>query len=144
MGKICFFCGRNDVIKKGLKNGKQRWFCKACGKFFSSRKRADKKGMVELYTQGNYTVRQLASLFGFSERTVYRSLQRYSNNSSARPVQKDIVLLIGAGISASSPSRTTFRELSFGINSLVEKNESAIMLKESEPLSNKVSRYAGS
>ncbi len=96
MGKICFFCGRNDVIKKGLKNGKQRWFCKACGKVFSSRKRADKKRMIELYTQGNYTVRQLASLFGFSERTVYRSLQRYSNNSSARPVQKDLVAMMAA------------------------------------------------
>lgn len=71
-------------------------FAKRAASFFSSRKRADKKRTTELYIQWNYTVRQLASMFGFSKRTVYRSLQGYPNNSSARPVQKDIIAMMDA------------------------------------------------
>ena len=75
MGKICYFCGKNDVIKKGLKNGKQRWHCKACGRYFLFRMRSKKDRIIELYIQGNYTARQLASLLEVSERTVFRALQ---------------------------------------------------------------------
>lgn len=40
MGKICFFCNLNNVIKMGLKQGKQRRLCKNCERVFapSSRK----------------------------------------------------------------------------------------------------------
>jgi transposase-like protein len=94
MGKICYFCGKNDVIKKGLKNGKQRWHCKACGRYFLSRMRSKKDRIIELYIQGYYTARQLASLLEVSERTVFRALRGCSGRSSTGTVRKEIVAMM--------------------------------------------------
>ncbi len=86
MGKICFFCGSNRVIKKGLKNGKQRWFCKACERLFSSSSRISTDQVIGLCSQGNFTVRQIAVNLNVDERTVYRHLAKcHSCSGKKRP-----------------------------------------------------------
>ena len=76
MGKICFFCGSNKVIKKGLKQGKQRWLCKTCGHIFTPSSRIKDSQVIELYSQGNLTVRQIATQLKVNERTIYRHLAK--------------------------------------------------------------------
>lgn len=76
MGKKCFFCGSNSVIKKGLKQGKQRWRCKRCGRVFAPNTRVKSSAIENLYSQGNLTVRQIASALNISERTVFRHLAK--------------------------------------------------------------------
>lgn len=94
MGKICFFCGCNKVIKKGIKQGKQRWLCKSCGCLFSSTSRASTAQIVDLYSQGNLTVRQVADIFKIDERTVYRHLAKYKpGKEKARQPSKIIAMM---------------------------------------------------
>lgn len=76
MGKICFFCGSNKVIKKGLKQGKQRWLYKTCGHIFTPSSRIKDSQVIELYSQGNLTVRQIATQLKVNERTIYRHLAK--------------------------------------------------------------------
>lgn len=76
MGKICFFCGSNQVIKKGLKQGKQRWRCKTCGHMFVPSSRIDSAQVIDMYSQGNLTVKQMANLLNVNERTVFRHLAK--------------------------------------------------------------------
>lgn len=74
MGKICFFCGSKDVIRKGLKGGLQRWHCKSCGRYFTARSGRNSGEAARLYAEGNLTVKQVAERIHRSERTAYRHL----------------------------------------------------------------------
>ncbi len=78
MGKTSFFCGSKKVIKKGLKLGRQRWLCKDCGRLFSSNSRTNTAQVVDLYAQGNLTVRQIAGVLEVNERTIYRHLAKHN------------------------------------------------------------------
>ncbi len=70
------FCGSNNVIKKGLKKGRQRWLCKNCGRVFAPSSRVKSSSIEELYSQGNLTVKQIASALNVSERTVFKHLAK--------------------------------------------------------------------
>lgn len=85
MGKICIFCGSNKVIKKGLKQGKQRWFCKTCGHFFTPNSRIKNFQVIELYSQGNLIVKQIATLSKVTERTIYRHLAKCDKKIARNP-----------------------------------------------------------
>lgn len=96
MGKICFFCGSNRVIKKGLKNGNQRWFCKACERLFSSSSRISTDQVIGLYSQGNFTVRQIAVNLNVDERTVYRHLAKCHSCSRKIRSPGEIIAMMDA------------------------------------------------
>lgn len=96
MGKICFFCGSNKIIKKGLKNGKQRWFCKACERLFSSSSRIRTDQVLGLYSQGNFTVRQIAVKLNVDERTVYRHLAKYHSGPKTTRSSGKIIAMMDA------------------------------------------------
>lgn len=96
MGKICFFCGCNKVIKKGLKLGRQRWLCKSCGRLFSSSSRASTAQINDLYSQGNMTVRQIADIFKVNERTVYRHLAKHKPNKEKTRRPGKIIAMMDA------------------------------------------------
>jgi transposase-like protein len=50
----CPHCGSYHIIKKGVLNGKQKFFCKDCGKWFSSQTKTpleNSKKLDHLYTE---------------------------------------------------------------------------------------------
>lgn len=85
MGKICFFCGSNNTIKKGFVHGHQRWRCNACNRLFS-RPKYDRKELIhELYASGRFSANDIARQLGVSRSTVTRATRSFK----AEPIQKE-------------------------------------------------------
>lgn len=74
-GKICPFCGHDEISRNGKFNGKQRYICKSCGKTFTDYTRSprynSKRGLRKwvLYAKcmiNGYSVRKCAEIVGIS------------------------------------------------------------------------------
>ena len=102
----CPSCGDGQVIKKGQRNGNQRFGCKICGKWFRINKQEGRKfdaeqiGIaVRLYYSG-VSYRQLAETFRDlydiklpSKRTFYRWVSEFTDKASY--LLKDVVAKTG-------------------------------------------------
>ena len=75
MGKICFFCGSNHVAKKGFSHGRQRWFCKACGRHFSHSWVDFSNEIFRLRSSGKLSSQDIANQLGVSRSTVCRKIR---------------------------------------------------------------------
>lgn len=75
MGKICFFCGSNHVTKKGFSHGRQRWFCKACGRHFSHSWVDFSNEIFRLRSSGKLSSQDIANQLGVSRSTVCRKIR---------------------------------------------------------------------
>lgn len=73
------FCGAYRVIKKGIRRGLTRYFCKACRKSFSSSRRPKKKDkkIWKRYIWNKQTKNQLASDYHVGEKKITVILDRY-------------------------------------------------------------------
>lgn len=93
MGKICFFCGSNNTVKKGLVHDHQRWFCKACGKLFSHRRKDVSEKISELYSSGKYAAGDIADILKVSRSTVCRRLKLQSTVFETPPPRKIVAMM---------------------------------------------------
>ena len=77
MGKICFFCGSNNTVKKGFSHGHQRWLCKDCNRLFSQPKRDRNELIHELYASGRFSANDIAKQLGVSRSTITRAIKAF-------------------------------------------------------------------
>ncbi len=94
--KICFHCGSNQVIKRGVIKGSQRWYCKSCHHYFSGSRRVIASAVNNRYSQGNLTVLDLAEEFGVSVRTIYRRLTKTYIEELPKIASRPVVVLMDA------------------------------------------------
>lgn len=63
------------MVHNGLRDGKQRYKCKECGRRFTGGIRRDKSQVITDYVDGKQTIIQLAAKYKVSERTIRRDLE---------------------------------------------------------------------
>jgi hypothetical protein len=93
--KKCIKCGSNKVVKNGKTNyGKQLFLCKHCGSQFVHRYQNVKrqKKLINEYVFGKQTLKQLATKYGKTTKTVQKHLDRYYVTRSAGPNTQPIVI----------------------------------------------------
>lgn len=75
------FCGAYRAIKKGVRRGLIRYFCKACKKSFSNTRRPKKKErkIWKQYVWNRQTKEQLASEYDLGEKKITGILDRYES-----------------------------------------------------------------
>lgn len=111
MGRILF---ENMVFK----NGKQRYKCNICGKFFSGGNEIGSSILWEEYSTGKQTYAQLSKKYHCSTKTIQRKLDNFKiAGSSKQP--RDIVVLMD----------TTYFGRSFGVMLFKDANTKENLLK---------------
>ncbi len=87
---ICPDCQSSDVRKSGLKQGAQRYRCKACGRYMTDRPRrfsAELKAQaVDMYLN-NVGIRKIARFVGASPAGVLRWIRKEHAHLQARVAQ---------------------------------------------------------
>lgn len=70
--KKCPFCSGSNCIKKGKRNGHQRWQCKACKKKFQANKKVlpDKEELFCLYVFNKQTLTELSQRYYLKTKTI--------------------------------------------------------------------------
>ena len=71
---MCFHCGSSITKKNGIRSGKQKYKCYACGKQFLGGIRIFPEELWKAYTEGKQTYYQLAEQYQCSTRTIQRKL----------------------------------------------------------------------
>jgi len=80
----CKYCNQNTTVRKGKRNGKQRFFCKKCNRSFQDRysyrayDSATDEVLIKLLKEG-CGVRSLARVLGISCGTVLSRMMRLAN-----------------------------------------------------------------
>lgn len=104
MHKICFFCGSKKLTKDGHSGTIQRVICKDCGKRFVDKKRLRPEVLYKDYLIGKQSVKQLATRYGISTRTVLRYLEK-AKLPLLKETSREVILLMDA----------TYRNKQFGV-----------------------------
>ena len=76
----CPLCRGSKTTKKGIQDGKQRYFCKDCKKVFRSKDRKKTKFLLKLwisYVFHKQTVRELHHAYELDRRTIKKYLDDY-------------------------------------------------------------------
>jgi transposase-like protein len=89
MGLRCKRCGAEEHVKNGLRRGKQRYLCKACGLNFTD---TPPRGMplrvkvtaVLLYLSG-LSMNRTAKLLGVSTPTIMSWIERFAETYAQKP-----------------------------------------------------------
>lgn len=70
--KHCPFCGSQKCVRKGKRNGHQRWQCKACTKKFQANRKAppQKEELFCLYAFNKQTLAELSRTYGKKTRRI--------------------------------------------------------------------------
>ena len=102
----CRHCGSKSIIKKGRKDGQQKWICKECGKYQGAVDRRikysenEKKMAVTLYLEGNgfrRIARILTEMFNkqFRHQTVTQWIKKAAQKveESIEPLNETIEIL---------------------------------------------------
>jgi len=81
----CWACGSLDVIKWGIRNGKQRYKCKCCGIYLTRNNKSTSQRnrfiWFREWIEGKQTFVQLVKKSGYSESTLKRYFYFYLENS---------------------------------------------------------------
>ena len=98
MGLRCKGCGSEEHVKNGLRRGKQRYRCRACGLNFTDTPPrgmplAVKAAAVLLYVSG-LSMNRTAKLLGVSTPTVQAWLERFAEDHAKKPEPEGRALVI--------------------------------------------------
>lgn len=74
--KKCPYCGATNVVKRGLRNRTQRWWCRTCNKRFVRHKDHSKDIVID-YVFHKQTVRELAVTYKKDGRTLQKIIDGY-------------------------------------------------------------------
>ena len=85
---VCKHCGSGSFVKNGMAHGRQRYFCKACGRSFTAtpargKPPAMKALAVLLYALGNASLGMIAKLLGVSHVAVYKWVRAAGEDTPA-------------------------------------------------------------
>ena len=104
------------MVRKGIKNGSQYWFCKGCKKYFSGRRWPSADDVVSAYSSGRPTVSDLADRFNVSTSTIKRRLEQMDRGRIALQARAVVVLM-----------DTTYWGRNFGVVILMDASDSHVL-----------------
>jgi transposase-like protein len=82
MSLLCTGCGSEDYKKNGSYKGVQRYHCKSCGMYFSTKPRkfsyVEKKRALDMY-MNNVGIRKIARFIGASPALIVRWIRDFGN-----------------------------------------------------------------
>ena len=81
------------MVRKGIRRGSQRWFCKNCKHYFTGHREQDFHGLFQEYLSGKQTLVQLAEKHSVSVSTIQRRL-RTIHSTRLISKDKDVVVLM--------------------------------------------------
>ena len=92
--KKCFFCKKQQVIKKGKRNGLTRYFCKNCRKSFTNKRKPQRltNKIFNEYFYGKQTLKQLSNHYKKSVNWVKEQIDNYEIKKRKRNPRKVIVI----------------------------------------------------
>lgn len=70
-------CGSVRVVKRGIQDGVQTYWCRSCNGRFRSRRRSSHDGLWHSYVFGKQVVRELGESTGFDKKTVFKYLEEH-------------------------------------------------------------------
>lgn len=98
----CLFCGSVDIHKNGRKSGRQRYYCKDCGSYFTHRRKEvsfrNRFVWFRQWVEHGQTIDYISKRSGYSERTLKRYFYDYLNDYptwSISPREKVNLLIDG-------------------------------------------------
>ena len=72
--KKCVSCGSDWVVKRGVQDGVQTYWCRSCNKRFRSERRRNHDDLWNAYVFNKQTVRELKEQTGYDKKTIFKYL----------------------------------------------------------------------